>query len=69
MFVSNHHQSHEQSHAKKLWSNSGSLNCNQDLNHALGTSIKEKKRNVSKIHQISLEINLIIHKIKEMQDS
>jgi hypothetical protein len=30
---------------------------------------KKKKRNVNKIHQISLENNLIVHKIKEMQDS
>jgi len=68
MFVSNRHQSHKQSHGKKLWSNLGSLKCNQDLNHALGISTKEKK-NVKKIHQISLEINLIIYQIKEMQDS
>jgi hypothetical protein len=34
-----------------------------------GYLYKRKKRNVNKIHQISLEINLIIHKIKEMQDS
>jgi hypothetical protein len=45
------------------------LKCNQDLNHALGISTKEKKRNVNKIHQMNLEINLITHKIKEMQDS
>jgi hypothetical protein len=44
MFVSNRHQSHKQSHEKKLWSNSGSLKCNQDLNHAPGISTKEKKR-------------------------
>jgi hypothetical protein len=43
MFASNHHQSHKQSHGKKLWSNSGSLKCNQDLNHALDISTKEKK--------------------------
>jgi hypothetical protein len=30
---------------------------------------RKRKRNVSKIHQISLENNLIVHKIKEMQDS
>jgi len=65
MFVSNRHQSHKQSHGKKLWSNSGSLKCNQDLNHALGISTKEKKTNVSKIPQISLEFNYIIHKIKK----
>jgi len=29
----------------------------------------KRKRNVNKIHQISLENNLIIHEIKEMQDS
>jgi hypothetical protein len=69
MFFSDRHQSHKQSHGKKLWSNSGFLKCNQDLNHALGISTKEKKRNVNKIHQMNLEINLITHKIKEMQDS
>ncbi len=69
MFASNCHQSHKQSHGKILWSNSGSLKCNQDLNLAPDISAKEKKRNVNKIHQISLENNLIIHKIKEMQDS
>jgi hypothetical protein len=30
---------------------------------------RKRKRSVNKIHQISLENNLIIHKIKEMQDS
>jgi hypothetical protein len=30
---------------------------------------RKRKRNVNKIHQISLENNLIVHKIKEMQDS
>jgi hypothetical protein len=45
------------------------LNCNQDLNHALGISEQEKKRNVKKNHQISFENNLIIHKKKETQDS
>ncbi len=30
---------------------------------------KKKKGNVNKIRQISLENDLIIHKIKEMQDS
>jgi len=44
MFVSSRHQSHEQSHGKKLWSSSDSLKCNQDLNHALGISTKEKKQ-------------------------
>jgi hypothetical protein len=44
MFVSNHHQFHKQSHGKELWSNSTSLKCNQDLNHALGISTKEKKK-------------------------
>jgi hypothetical protein len=68
MFVSNCHQSHKQSHGKKLLSNSGFLKCNRDLNHALDNSAKEKK-NVDKIHQISLENNLIIHKIKQIQDS
>jgi hypothetical protein len=29
----------------------------------------KKKRSVNRIHQISLENNLIVHKIKEMQDS
>jgi hypothetical protein len=66
MFASNHHHSHKQSHGKKLWSNLGSLKCNQDLNHALDTSAKEK--NVNMIHQISFEIDLVIHKIKELQD-
>jgi hypothetical protein len=28
----------------------------------------KRKRNVNKIHQISLENNLIVHKIKEMQN-
>jgi hypothetical protein len=32
-------------------------------------SLCKRKRNVNKIHQISLENNLIAHKIKEMQDS
>jgi hypothetical protein len=44
MFASNHHQSHKQSHGKKLWSNLGSLNCIRDLNHAPGISGKEKKK-------------------------
>jgi hypothetical protein len=44
MFVSNRHQSHKQSHGKKLWSNSASSKCNQDLNHALGISTKEEKK-------------------------
>jgi hypothetical protein len=43
MFASNPRQSHKQSHGKKLWSNSGSLKCNQDSNHALDISTKEKK--------------------------
>jgi hypothetical protein len=30
---------------------------------------KRKKKNVNKIHQISLENNLIVHKIKEIQGS
>jgi hypothetical protein len=30
---------------------------------------KRKKRNVKKIHQISLENNFIIHKIKEIEGS
>ncbi len=34
-----------------------------------GYICKRKKRSVNKIHQISFENNLIIHKIKEMQDS
>jgi len=34
-----------------------------------GYLYKRKKRNVNKIHQTSLEINLITHKMKEMQDS
>jgi hypothetical protein len=57
MFVSNRHQSQKQSHGRKLWSNSGSLKYNQDLNHALDISTKGKKRNVNKIHQTSLENN------------
>jgi hypothetical protein len=44
MFASSHHHSHRQSHEKKLWSNSGSLKCNQDLNHALDISAKEEKK-------------------------
>jgi hypothetical protein len=69
-FASNHHHSHRQSHGKKLWSNLGFLKCNQDINRALDIFTKEKKeRNVNKIHQISLENDLIIRKIKEMQDS
>jgi hypothetical protein len=48
MFFSNHHQFHKQSHGKKLWSNLGSLKCNQDLNHALGISTKEKKEMLTK---------------------
>jgi len=44
MFASNHHQSHQQSHGKKLWSNLGSLKCNRELNHALGISAKEKEK-------------------------
>jgi hypothetical protein len=47
MFASNHHQSHKQCHGKKLWSISDSLKCNQDLNHALGISAKEKKEEIS----------------------
>jgi len=48
----------------------GFLKCNQDINRALDIFTKEKKeRNVNKIHQISLENDLIIRKIKEMQDS
>jgi hypothetical protein len=43
MLASNHHQSHQQSHGKKLWSNLGALKCNQDLNHAPGNAAKEKK--------------------------
>jgi hypothetical protein len=31
--------------------------------------LQKTKKNVNKIHQISLENNLIRHKIKEMQDS
>jgi hypothetical protein len=74
MFASNchqsHGQSHKQSHGKKLWSNLGSLKCNQDLSHALGLSAKKKEKiNINKIHQVSLESNLIVHKIKEMQES
>jgi len=34
-----------------------------------GYLCKRKLRNVNKIHQISPKNNLIIHKIKEMQDS
>jgi hypothetical protein len=30
---------------------------------------RKRKRNVKKIHKISLENNFIIHKVKEMQDS
>jgi len=30
---------------------------------------RKKRKNVNNIHQISLENNLIIYKIKEMQDS
>jgi hypothetical protein len=44
MFASNRHQSHNQSHGIKLWSNLGSLKCNQDLNHAPGISAKEKDK-------------------------
>jgi DNA-binding cell septation regulator SpoVG len=29
----------------------------------------KEKKNVKKIHQISLENNFIIHKVREMQDS
>jgi hypothetical protein len=29
----------------------------------------KRKRNVNKIHQLSFENSLIVHKIKEMQDS
>jgi hypothetical protein len=47
MFASNCHHSHRQSHGKKLWSNSGFLKCNQDLNHALDISAKEKKKEMS----------------------
>jgi hypothetical protein len=69
MFASNHHHSHRQAHGKKLWLDLGALKCNQDLNHALDSSAKEKKkRKVYKSHQIRLENDLIIHKIKEMQD-
>jgi hypothetical protein len=34
-----------------------------------GYLYKRKKEMSNKIHQISLEMNLITHKIKEMQDS
>jgi hypothetical protein len=44
MFASNCHQSHKQSHGKKLWSNLGSLKCNLDLNHASSISAKEKEK-------------------------
>jgi hypothetical protein len=30
---------------------------------------RKRKRNVKKIHQISLENNFITHKVREMQDS
>jgi hypothetical protein len=30
---------------------------------------RKRKRNVKKIHQISLENNFIVHKVREMQDS
>jgi hypothetical protein len=56
----------------KNWNfqNLDSLKCNQDLNHALDISTKEFfKKNVKKIHQISLENNFIIHEVREMQDS
>jgi hypothetical protein len=43
MFASNCHQSHKESHGKKLWFNWGFLKCNHDLNHALDISAKEKK--------------------------
>jgi hypothetical protein len=58
-----------QSHGKKLWSNLDFVKCNRDLNHALDISAKENKRNVKNIHQINLENNFIIHKVREMQDS
>jgi hypothetical protein len=44
IFASNRHQSQ----GKKLWSNLGSLKCNQDLNHALGISSKEKEKEKEK---------------------
>jgi hypothetical protein len=47
MFASNHHHSHRQAHGKKLWLDLGALKCNQDLNHALDSSAKEKKKEKS----------------------
>jgi hypothetical protein len=47
MFPSIRHQSHQQSHGKKLWSNSDSLKCNKDLNHVQGVSAKEEEKEMS----------------------
>jgi hypothetical protein len=48
----------------KKWSNSDPLKCNRNLNHALDIVAKGEKKNVKKIHQISLENNLKLEKCK-----
>ncbi len=54
---------------KKIMVKFGFFEVQLGFKSCTGYFCKREKRNINKIHQISFENNLIIHKIKEMQYS
>jgi hypothetical protein len=55
---------------KKIMVKFGFFEVQSGFKSCTGYLCKDKeKRNVKKIHQINLENNFIIHKVREMQDS